>query len=57
MQLFANRRRKAGRQVFIDELVASRYFFPLVFGTQSLTGVALLTALRAPAVTILVPIS
>ena len=34
--------------VFIDELVTSRYFFPLVFGTQLLTGVALLTGAWRP---------
>lgn len=42
---------------FIDGLIASRYFLPLLFGTYLFTGAALLTGRFVPlALTILAPI-
>jgi len=43
--------------VFIGGLVASRYFFPLLFGTYLATGAALLTGRFVPlALTMLAPV-
>jgi len=43
--------------VFIGGLVASRYFFPLLFGIYVATGAALLTGLFVPlALTMLAPV-
>ncbi|HVP00225.1 MAG TPA: hypothetical protein VMT15_19275, partial [Bryobacteraceae bacterium] len=57
LQLFPLPPAQGAAAVFIDGLVASRYFFPLLFVTYLFTGAALLTGRFVPlALTILAPI-
>jgi hypothetical protein len=57
LQLFPLPAAQGAAAVFIAGLVASRYFFPLLFVTYLFTGAALLTGCFVPlALTILAPI-
>jgi len=57
LQLFPLPPAEGAAAVFMNGLIASRYFFPLLFGTYVITGAALLLGLFVPlALIVLAPI-